>query len=293
MHLFRNSGTRFPWFIAAALLVIAAGCGRDSSSGKFLARVGSSELTQEELARVSDSLGIIRSSSRSFVEEWVASELLYQEAQRRGLTESAEFHSRLEAARKQLAIDALLQKEVYAPGAVTLSDEDVASFFQANASQFTLKEDVVQLSYVLFSERDAANAFRANVLHGTAWDEALSRTRGDSLSGRSVRAIAARQFFTQATLYPEELWKLARSLAREEMSSALHTDEGYVVLRAHQNYRQGELPPLGYARTEVRERLLMDLRRSRYEEFLGSVRKRYSIDIRESHAGPDSSATKE
>ena len=279
LHLFRNSGTRFPWFIAAALLVIAAGCGRDSSSGKFLARVGSSELTQEELARVSDSLGIIRSSSRSFVEEWVASELLYQEAQRRGLTESAEFHSRLEAARKQLAIDALLQKEVYAPGAVTLSDEDVASFFQANASQFTLKEDVVQLSYVLFSERDDANAFRANVLHGTAWDEALSRTRGDSLSGRYVRAIAARQFFTQATLYPEELWKLARTLSREEPSFAVRAGSGYYIVVVHGIQHAGETPRFEYVKEDVRNRLLIDKRRERYEKLLSEIRSRQVVDL--------------
>lgn len=86
---------------------------------------------------------------------------------------------------------------------------------------------------------------------------------------------------------------MARVLGREEMSFAVRTDEGYAILRTHQNFRQGELPPLEYARAEVRERLLMDLRRARYEEFLGSVRKRYSIDIRESNAGPDSSATKE
>ena len=141
--------------------------------------------------------------------------------------------------------------------------------------------------------RDAANAFRATVLRGASWETALADLQAKTVRQSPVVRSVSRQFLSRSMLYPEELWKLARALAREELSFALRTDEGYVVLRTHQNFRQGELPPLEYARAEVRERLLMDLRRSRYEEFLGSVRKRYAIDIRESHAGPDSSATKE
>ena len=280
--------------LAAALALTLAACGRDGGRGGYVARVNSAVLTEADIAHQRDSLGETGAASREYINDWVVNELLYQEAERRGLTDEPTFREQLDAMRKRLAVAALLQEAVYARvDNSALSEDSVTAVFARSGQAYILREDITLASYVLFRDRDAASTFRTTVLRGASWETTLADLQSKNARQSPVVQSVNHQFFSRSTLYPEELWKLARSLAREEMSSALHTDEGYVVLRAHQNYRQGELPPLGYARTEVRERLLMDLRRSRYEEFLGSVRKRYSIDIRESHAGPDSSATKE
>jgi hypothetical protein len=104
---------------------------------------------------------------------------------------------------------------------------------------------------------------------------------------------ADHEYMTRAMLYPEELWRLARSLPREEVSFPLKTNDGYYVLRVHRVMRQGEVPPLDYARPEVRAHLLMDLRRLRYEEFLGALRGRHSVDIREPATDAGDSLSKE
>jgi len=241
-----------------------------------------------------DSLGETGAASTQYINDWVVNELLYQEAERRGLTDEAAFREQLEAMRKRLAVAALLQEAVYARvDSSALIEDSVTAVFARSGTTYILREDITLASYVLFRDRDAANSFRASVLRGSSWETALADLQVKKAAQSPIVRSAIRQFFSRSTLYPDELWKLARSLAKDDVSFAFHTDEGYVVLRTHQNYRQGELPPLEYARTEVRERLLMDLRRARYEEFLGTVRKRYSIDIRELTAGHDSSATKE
>jgi hypothetical protein len=91
------------------------------------------------------------------------------------------------------------------------------------------------------------------------------------------------------TLFPEELWKLARTLPREEVSFPLKTDLGYTILRVHEIHRQGDIPPLTYIRKEVQERLLMDARRWRYDEFVGTLRERHSVDVRRNP--PDTSVS--
>ncbi len=280
--------------LAAALALTLAACGREGGRSGYVARVNNVVLTDAEIVHQRDSVGEAGAASKEYINDWVVNELLYQEAERRGVTDDATFRDQLESMRKRLAVAALLQEEVYAKvDSTELSEDSVTQVFARSGTAFLLREDITLASYVVFRTREAANAFRAALMRGASWQTSLSDLQAKPSQEPSVIQSADHQYFSRPTLYPEELWKLARSLAREEVSSPLRTGEGYVVIRTHQNFRQGDIPPFGYARAEVRERLLMDLRRARYEEFLGSVRKRHTIDIREPQAGPDPSASQE
>ena len=272
-RLFRHSAFLVP------VIAVLAGCSREGPSRPYVARVGSVELREEDIAGPADSLGRARGKSMAFVNEWVVSELLYQEAQHRGLADSDEMRKQLEATRKRLAIEALLEKEIYGTGADEVSDDDVAAAFKKNASLFTLREDVASVSYVLFSERDEANQFRASILRGSSWDDALAVCQRDSVHGRTLRALARNQFFTQATLFPEELWKLARTLPKEEVSYVVKTAAGYYVLTVHSIRHVGEAPEFEYVRNEVRQRLLIERRRARYEQLVSDLRTRHKVEV--------------
>lgn len=271
--------TRAFHFLLVTVLLAGWSCGRETPAHGVVARVGSVGLTREELAHAGDSIGIPRSASRAFVDEWVVSELLYQEAQRRGLADDPSVLHRLEEARKRFAIDALLEKEVYGSPAEGVTDEAVAAYFKANASLFTLKEDVARLSYVLFSERDAANLFRTKVLRGTLWDDAVRQIRSDSVNARTLRGSARAQYFAQATLYPDELWKLTRTLAGEEVSFVVKTAAGYYVMMVHSVRHTGDAPEFDYVKNDVRDRMLIGQRRAQYEKLVADLRSRHTVEV--------------
>lgn len=273
----------FP-FVLIAFTLSGWHCARETPAHGIVARVGSVGLTREELAHAGDSIGIPRGASRAFVDEWVVSELLYQEAQRRGLADDPAVLRRLEATRKRFAIDALLEREIYNNPAEGVTDDGVAAYFKANASLFTLKEDVAHLSYVLFSERDAANLFRTKVLRGTLWDDAVRQIRGDSVNVRSLRGSARAQYFTQATLYPDELWKLTRTLAGDEVSFVVKTAAGYYVMTVHGVRHTGETPEFEYVKNEVRDRMLIGQRRALYESLVAGLRARHTVEVTLSEA---------
>lgn len=270
---------RFLTFVFCALLLAGPGCSRETPAHGIVARVGNVGLTREDLAHAGDSLGIPRSASRAFVDEWVVSELLYQESQRRGLADDPAVLRRLEEARKRFAIDALLEREVYGNTAEGVTDEAVAAYFTANASLFTLKEDVARLSYMLFSERDAANLFRTKVLRGTPWDDAVRQIRSDSINARTLRGAARGQYFTQAMLYPDELWKLTRTLAGEEVSFVVKAAAGYYVMMVHSVRHTGEAPEFAYVKNDVRDRMLIGQRRSLYEKLVADLRARHTVEV--------------
>jgi hypothetical protein len=258
-----------------------AGCSKEMKRGDFIARVDNAVLTSDDLPSTGDSLGTPRTLSRHYVNEWIVRELLFQEAERRGLTAKEDFRRQLQETTRELAIAALLQAELYeSMDTTSVREEAIANYYTQNKETFALRQDLAYVSYVVFSTREAANAFRSRVLRGTPWEEVLARVSADTAeSARPVR-IVSRQYFTSATLFPEELWRLARSLNREEPSFPLKIPSGTCVVRLHQLYRQGEFAPLEYAHDEVRARILMDLRREKYESLVASLREKGRVDIR-------------
>jgi hypothetical protein len=171
-----------------------------------------------------------------------------------------------------------------------VSDEEVSALFKKNAGLFTLREDVARVSYALFSERDAANQFRAVILRGSSWEEAVAGSQRDSLRGRALRAVARSQYFTQATLFPDELWKLARTLPKEEVSYVVKASAGYYVLTVHSLRHVGETPEFEYVRNEVRDRLLIERRRARYEQLVSDLRTTHKVEVNLSVADTASGA---
>ncbi len=161
--------------LAAALALTLAACGRDGGRGSYVARVNTAVLTESDIAHQRDSLGETGAGSREYINDWVVNELLYQEAERRGLTDEAAFREQLDEMRKRLAVAALLQEAVYARvDSSALTEDSLAALFARSGQTYLLREDITLASYALFRDRDAANTFRAAVLRGASWETTLA-----------------------------------------------------------------------------------------------------------------------
>ncbi len=279
LSLSGSARTRVLLFLGACLLI--AGCSDRRQDGRYLARVGTAELTAEDLDFLADSSSITGRSRRDAVNEWIVNELLYQEAARRGLTATSLYRRQIDDAKKRLAIAALLDRELFAANdTVMVNDAAVEAAYKASASDYTLREDVVLASFICFSDRDAANGFRSAVLRGMNWNDAVREAHSDPKTSPLVLRTAHRQYFTQSTMVPTELWRLTRSLGREDVSFVLQAGPGYFVVKSYGVKRQGEAPDLDYVRDDIRQRLLITERRARYEHLVEDLRTRYGIDVK-------------
>jgi hypothetical protein len=274
-----SAETRFLLFLGACLFV--AGCSDRRQDGRYLARVGTAELTAEDLDFLADTSSVTGRSRREAVNEWIVNELLYQEAARRGLTATSLYRRQIDDAKKRLAIAALLDRELFAADdTVMVNDAAVAAAYSASVSDYTLREDVVLASFICFSDRDAANGFRSAVLRGMNWNDAVREAHSDPKTSPLILRTANRQYFTQSTMVPAELWRLTRSLGRDDVSFVLQTGPGNFVVKSHGVKRQGEAPDLDYIRDDIRQRLLITERRARYQHLVEDLRARYGIDVR-------------
>jgi len=256
------------------------GCTKEVGPKEFVARVDDAFLTYEELAAARDSSINIEQQDREYINNWITTELLYQEAVRRGVHETAEFRRQLNLARRSLTVNAFLDKELYSDDTTRVSEDAVVALYNSGGGAFRLREDIANLSFALFADRDAANAFRSAILQGTSWENALMQIQGDSALAPQLQQIAYRQYFSQRILYPEELWKLTRTLSLDQPSFVVKTDAGYYVMMVHGITKRGEMPDLAYVRNEIRDRILIEERRMQYERLLANLRARRTVEVR-------------
>ena len=263
----------------SALLFGAAGCARQDAGGTTVARIDNTVLTLEHVRAQFDSAsGVSDAQLQQYIQRWMNDELLFAEAQRRNLTQTPEIERHLTDMRRRLAIQALLDEEIYNTANTVNSESDVREYFNAHKSEFTLTRDAVLVSFVLLNSRDAATEFRNAMLRGTSWTKALA----DLLAGSNashVLSVSDSAYYTQATLAPQELWRGAMNMKENEPSFPISTTSGFYVLIPWKVFRQGQTADLGYARPEIEERLTIERRRRKYEGLLANLRATHDVQV--------------
>ncbi|MGA9120129.1 MAG: peptidylprolyl isomerase [Bacteroidota bacterium] len=264
-------------FVLLSAAFLAGGC-EHYKGGTYVAKVGNTTLTKADIERVRAQSRDSVLDAHRYIDEWVITELLFQEAERRGIANDEEVRREAEQARRHFAVAALLQREIY-DDTTGAGEAAIEAYYQLHKAGFTLREDVVNMSFAAFSDRDAANAFRTQILRGTTWEEAIARYRDDSTGHRTLFQSAYQQYFTRGRTYPPELWKLATTIPRGDVSFVLKVDKAFYVLITHSMMRPGTVPDLGYVRNDVRDRLLIEHRREEYEKLISDLRTRANVDV--------------
>jgi hypothetical protein len=187
--------------------------------------------------------------------------------------------AQVEEAKRQLAINALLQDEIYTQSSAESTPEEIAQYYSAHNKEFMLPTDVALVSFLLFTDRDAANGFRAVVLRGTPWAQAVRQAMADSKQSSVILARMDSAYYTQSTLLPVELWRVASASPKQGPSFPVHTDQGSYILIVWKLSRQGQIADLAYVEHEIRGRLTIDRRRRALDGFIERLRSNHAVEL--------------
>ncbi len=257
-----------------------ASCGSKDSGRRPVARIDDRTLTLDDVrARLDSTRGVTSAQVGEFARRWINDEILYREAVRRGLDNKESVRAQVEEARRQLAINALLQDEIYTQSSVESTPAEVAQYYSAHNKEFTLPTDVALVSFLLFTNRDAANTFRTAVLKGTPWSQAVHQAMADPKQSSVILARIDSAYYTQSTLLPVELWRVASASTKQEASFPVHTDEGSYILIVWKLSRQGQIADLAYVEREIRSRLTIDRRRRALEGLIERLRSNHAVEF--------------
>jgi parvulin-like peptidyl-prolyl isomerase len=262
------------YFLVIIFIVTAAGCSRTETDKTPVARIDNQTLLLEEIrAHIDTTRAPSQAQIQQYIQRWLTEESLYREAVNHGLDRTEEMNQKVEDARRQLAINALLEKEVYSQQSLNFSSQEIRQYYDAHIKEFNLMHDVALVSFALFKNRDAATTFRNLVLRGTPWSSALSQ------QALSIFIHIDSSYQTQATFMPPELWRVATRSANSELSFPINTSNGYYILVVWKFVKQGQKADLPLVDQEIRGRLTVERRRFLYDQLVQNLRAKHAIEV--------------
>jgi len=274
MNLNMHSGLIRKIEVAAVILFILAACTESKKPDKYVAKVNDSYLTESNLSVLIDSQFVLEKSRSVIIKNWIKQEILYQEAVKKGLTETEEFKATIDNSKKQLAAALLLEKFASSTQQ-RFTDEELQNFFEENESSFKLPYNTYFINRIDFSNRDAAVAFRTSlILNG--WAGAISEIGLDtSLVNAEDSALVSEQ-----DIQPVRLLRILEGLYPLEISIVIPDERGYYsVVQLLDKYTSGSLPAFYAVKNEVYRRYKSALTGLAIENYINDLYSKSEVEL--------------
>src|SRR3989338_6759946 len=148
--------------------------GKDSKKeGNVLAKVDKSVLTTEAFDKQFENMHMPQMKSvtpdmkKEMVERWIESELLFQEAKKKGLDKKEDVLQRVEDMKKQILIQSLMQDKMKE---LKVSNEDVEQYFNSHKQDFQVPEKV-KLRHIQVAAEDEAKELIKSLGEGAKFED--------------------------------------------------------------------------------------------------------------------------
>ncbi len=265
-------------------LVFLGACGKGagtSPSEKVLLTVGERKITVGEFQKEFEKLPPqVRETMQSpagqkrFLEDHLTRrELLLQEARRRKVDERPEIVERTREFRERLLLETLVSEEIGTK--VTVEEAEAAEYYAAHKEEF--EADRIRARHILVAtEKEAQDVLdrlgKKESFEGLA--RTLSLDKGSGAQGGDLGV------FGRGQMVPE-FEKAAFALKAGQVSGAVKSPFGYHIIKLVER-QKGPTRTFDQIKNEVRQRLLAEKQRKRFEEWVATLRAGASIVIEES-----------
>ncbi len=190
--------------------------------GDYIARVGNSYLTREYLnAQLPEGVELNRENLPQILEKWSHSELLYQEAKRRGFDKRADVKYRLEQLTKDFLVNEFVENETKK---VTCTRAEALDYFNRHKEEFLYE---IKIMRIVVADEKLANSLWQAIKSGKDFKSLAAEFSQDLiLKGGEESVYIPRGALTDPTL-EEKIFALAPGA----VSEVIKTQEGYQIVK--------------------------------------------------------------
>lgn len=270
------------FLIVLCLLLASCGggeeeTGRDEEAGDVVARAGESALTTRQLDEMvpPEYRGSYRLEERKeLIERWIVTELIYQEAVRRGIDKEPEIRSKVEEFKRLLLENELLERELAAK--IDITRQDIEAFYMENPDLFVREKEEVRLSQIVLDSLHTAMLYRERLerepgLFGKFADE-YSRDRASR--GGDVGYYAVDELI-------EPLGEAARKLGTGEISPVVSVPGyGHFIVMVTDRKPAGSMKELAEVEDAIKDMLLVSREEEEREKWVDELMERSDVEIR-------------
>ncbi|MGD8719164.1 MAG: peptidylprolyl isomerase [Candidatus Zixiibacteriota bacterium] len=249
-----------------ALIIVAAlvGCGKGQApEPEVVARVGDAVLTLDELNRLDEDQHRVKMptylTKEELMEEWIRSEVLYQNAVEEGVPEEKECAWRIRNSAKGIVIQRYWELNVYEKKA-EVSDEEALAWYEDNKEKsYRAKETGVWLRRILLNSEGAAADVLARIGKGedfaaVALDVSVTpeKLKGGDLGYRRLGDVSP--------TYRDAVGKMKEG----EVAGPFRLGQFYAVLKLEDRVDAGDyLKPEGIGMESLRDKAKVEMWREK------------------------------
>lgn len=254
-------------FLGCALLL--AGCSQDKTPENSLARVGDNYLTTDDLkflSIINPDGKVPAGQLRSFLKNWIDTEVLAQQALKEDLEKDPYLQNRLRSFRQKLLADTYIRYNVYKN--LIIPDSTIQHYYNEHKAVFMLENDRAQVTQYFTSSRDTAQEIYSILRQGTQAEKTLLYERNDP----ETKVVTRNDMISS-------LGDAIFGTRAEGVLPPIKSEFGYHVIVVNQRYPAGSYQSVDQVRDEIRERLLITAQKRHYYAILDSLKGVTDVDI--------------
>ncbi len=254
--------------------IVSFNCSKENPPKNYVAKVNNSYLTGKELSDILKSTGK-KKYRNEVIRNWVTNQVLYQEAEKQGITDKDEFKKIINESRLELAGSMLIQR-LYNKEKINYDTLDVQSYFEDHKNEFKLLGNSYYLNLVEFGTEDKAVQFRTLALEN-GWKAALEYFENEpSMIKNNYQSL-----FEEQEIYPVSLLRVIKELYPKEISIVIAEETGdYAVVQLINNFIKGTVPPFEAVKARVLKRFIEKRKEDMMNNYLQSLIDKYEIEIK-------------
>ena len=249
-------------------------CEKETESNKkVIVQVGNQELSVEDLKDVipqkQDEL-VTQEQVQNYIQRWIDNELIYQEALRQGMNESAELERVLRRAEKEYLINELLDSLM--TKSINIPEQEIINYYEMNKDNFIRGKTEIKVLHILVSESGEANELRRRILRGEDFEEVA---REASIDYKRKNRIDL-GYFSSDDVVPE----IASSLFRWRVGSVtrpIKSEFGYHIFKILDKKEPNTLKDYEEVKDEIVERLLAKRKEEIYKDYITNLKSKVEI----------------
>ena len=211
-----------------------------NDTSPIVAKVGYSVLTLKNLEKAFPepaNLNISEVQVQRYIQQWIETELIYQEAIRRKINLQPSVKNHLKELERDYIVASFIDQFVDQDLKVT--DNEIEKFYEENSAEFVRAENEYNLQIILVKNYTAANEARNRIISGedfalVAKDVSLdaSKNQGGNLGWITLKEI------------PETIAKVIPSQSLNTVSRPQKTPIGYYILKVTGKRGKGDVQNL-------------------------------------------------
>jgi len=244
------------------IIVIVNSCVKKENKmpSEYIARVNSSFFTKEDLKFYSP--GNNRILDNITIYNWIDNELLYQEAQKKNITDKEEYNKIIENAKRTLAASILLEEVITdSLKKYKFNDLVLQNYYESHINEFISNEKIYHLITFEFDNETEAEDFRIK-------------------NNNNLNIQKYKIDYIEESKLNYKIKKLLSEIKLNTFSKPIKKDNIYKLYYLIGTTEENEPIPYYLVKDQIKERYLATLKRNIVKNYLNSLYKENKIELK-------------